>query len=53
LRIEFLDEDAVSVERTIRLYEDALAGRRDAKQLWRELKATGQYGVTRGPLAIL
>ena len=48
LRIEFLDEDAASVERIIGLYRDALAGRRDAKKLWRELKATNQYGVTRG-----
>jgi putative protease len=30
-----------------------MAGRRDAKNLWRELKATGKYGVTRGPLSVL
>ena len=53
LRIEFLDEDAASVERVIALYRDALEGQRDAKKLWRDLKATGQYGVTRGPLAVL
>jgi putative protease len=53
LRIEFLDEDAAAVERTVRLYQDVLAGRRDANNLWRELKASNQYGVTRGPLAIL
>jgi putative protease len=53
LRIEFLDEDPASVERVIGLYRDALAGRRDAKKLWRDLRATGQYGVTRGPLAVL
>jgi U32 family peptidase len=53
LRIEFLDEDAASVERTVSLYQDVLAGRRDANNLWRELKASNQYGVTRGPLAIL
>ncbi len=53
LRIEFLDEDASSVERTIGLYRDALEGRRDAKRLWRDLQATGHYGVTRGPLAVL
>jgi U32 family peptidase len=53
LRIEFLDENAESVERTIKLYQDVLAGRRDARQLWRDLRATGQYGVTRGPLAVL
>jgi putative protease len=53
LRIEFLDQDAASVERIIGLYRDVLEGRRDAKELWRDLKATGQYGVTRGPLAVL
>jgi U32 family peptidase len=53
LRIEFLDDDASSVDRTVRLYQDVLAGRRDANNLWRELKASNQYGVTRGPLAIL
>jgi putative protease len=53
LRIEFLDESAASVDRTVRLYQDVLAGRRDANNLWRELKASNQYGVTRGPLAVL
>ncbi len=53
LRIEFLDEDGPSVERIIGLYRDVLEGRRDAKKLWRDLKATGQYGVTRGPLTVL
>ena len=32
---------------------EAIAGRRDPKTLWRDLKATGKYGVTRGALAIL
>jgi putative protease len=53
LRIEFLDEDMASTKQTISLYQDVLAGRRNAKDLWRELKASNQYGVTRGPLAIL
>ena len=53
LRVEFLDEDAASVERILALYQDALAGRRDAKTLWKELKANNQYGVTRGALAVL
>ena len=53
LRIEFLDDDAASVTRIIGLYRDVLTGRRDAKNLWRELKATNQYGVTRGALALL
>lgn len=53
LRIEFLDDDATSVRGIIRLYRDAIEGRRDSKNLWRELKATNQYGVTRGQLAVI
>jgi len=53
LRVEFLDDDAARVSRTLALYHDALAGRRDVKDLWRALKATSRYGVTRGPLAVL
>ncbi len=53
LRVEFLDDDPASVTRLIGLYRDAIAGRRDVRNLWRELKATGQYGVTRGSLAIV
>jgi putative protease len=53
LRIEFLDEDPASVQRTIRLYRDVIAGTCDGKSLWRELKAANQYGVTRGPLAVI
>ena len=53
LRVEFLDEDGASVERVLGLYRDVLEGGRDARKLWRDLKATAQYGVTRGPLAVL
>ncbi len=53
LRIEFLDDPPEQVARTIGLYADALAGRREPGTLWRDLKATGKYGVTRGALAIL
>jgi putative protease len=53
LRVEFLDDAPASVTRIVGLYRDAIAGRRDVGNLWRELKATGQYGVTRGALAIL
>ena len=53
LRIEFLDDTPETVARTLGLYADALAGRRDARTLWRELKATNVYGVTRGQLAVL
>ena len=53
LRIEFLDEEPTSVERIIGLYQDTLAGRRDSRRLWKDLKASNQYGVTRGPLVVL
>jgi putative protease len=53
LRIEFLDDTPEAVGRTIGLYREAIAGRRDAATLWRDLKALGRYGVTRGALAVL
>ncbi len=53
LRIEFLDDDAATVSRIIGVYRDVLDGKRDAKKLWRELSASGKYGVTRGPLSVL
>ena len=53
LRIEFLDDSPADVARTIGLYRTALEGNRDVKTLWRELKASNQYGVTRGPLNVL
>ncbi len=53
LRIEFLDDSPRAVERIVALYRETIAGRRDGKTLWRELKASNQYGVTRGPLALL
>ena len=53
LRVEFLDDPPAVVTRTLGLYADALAGRRDARTLWKDLKATSHYGVTRGPLAVL
>ncbi len=52
-RVEFLDDSPEAVTRTLQLYIEALKGGRDPKTLWRDLKATGKYGVTRGALAIL
>lgn len=53
LRVEFLDDSPAAVAKTLNLYREAAAGLRDGKTLWRELRATNQYGVTRGPLAVL
>jgi len=53
LRIEFLDDSPEDVARIVGLYRETLNGERDGKTLWRALKASNQYGVTRGPLAVL
>jgi putative protease len=53
LRVEFLDDDPDDVARTITLYREVIAGQRDGKALWRNLKAASHYGVTRGPLAVI
>jgi putative protease len=53
LRVEFLEEDEGSVGRVLGLYRDAIDGRRPATKLWKDLKATNRYGVTRGQLAVL
>lgn len=52
-RVEFLDETPEAVGTTLALYAAALAGQRDPRSLWRELKATNRYGITRGQLAIV
>lgn len=53
LRVEFLDDHPEVVTRTLGLYNDAINGLRDARTLWKDLKATNQYGVTRGQLAVV
>jgi putative protease len=53
LRVEFLNDNPESVEQVLSLYRDAIDGRRDARLLWKALKATNHYGVTRGQLAVL
>ncbi|WP_017755185.1 DUF3656 domain-containing U32 family peptidase [Calidifontibacillus oryziterrae] len=49
-RIEFLEENAEKVKEVIRLYREALEGKRTGSSVWRQLKATNQLGVTRGQL---
>lgn len=53
LRVEFLNDGPEAVEHVLSLYRDAIDGRRDARLLWKALKATNHYGVTRGQLAVL
>ncbi len=49
-RVEFVDESADEVARTLRAYEALFSGRTSGAELWRELKLLNQMGVTRGQL---
>ena len=49
-RLEFLNETADQVARTITKYRELLSGQITGAQLWRELKLFNQLGVTRGQI---
>jgi putative protease len=49
-RVEFLNEPADQLKRTVTMYKDLLAGKGDGASLWRELKLISHLGVTRGPM---
>ncbi len=49
-RVEFVDEDAATVTRTLGRYRALLRGEASAEQVWRELKLHSQLGVTRGQM---
>lgn len=49
-RIEFVDESAFEVERTLLQYGRLLRGEISGADLWREFKLINQMGVTRGQL---
>ena len=49
-RVEFLNEPADEVRRTITKYRQLLRGEISGTQLWRELKLFNQLGVTRGQM---
>jgi putative protease len=49
-RIELLEESARETQRVIRSYQALLQKERAGEDLWRELKAQSQLGVTRGTL---
>jgi len=49
-RVEFVNEDAAEVERTVAHYRRLLAGEITGGELWRELKLMNQLGVTRGQM---
>ncbi len=49
-RLEFLEESPDQIAATIGLYRQLLSGQVSGRQVWTELKATNQVGVTRGTL---
>jgi putative protease len=49
-RVELLDEDTATAHKTIRAYQDLLAGRTDAFSLLNEVQALEKLGVTEGTL---
>ncbi|MEQ1751857.1 MAG: DUF3656 domain-containing protein, partial [Prosthecobacter sp.] len=50
-RVELLEQTRDEATRTIRTYQDLLAGQRGGEDIWRDLKAQSQLGVTRGTMA--
>lgn len=52
-RLELLREEPSEAGRLIALYQAALCGEADGAQLWRQVKALNQLGVTRGTLQLL
>ena len=49
-RVEFVNESAEEVQRTLRRYDQLLRGEITGAELWRELKLLNQLGVTRGQI---
>jgi len=49
-RVEFLDEEADEIARTVGRYRQLLAGEITGAELWREFKLINQLGVTRGQM---
>ena len=51
-RVEFVDEDAVTVTRTLEKYQALLKGELEGTALWNDLKVLNQLGVTRGTMRV-
>lgn len=51
-RVEFVDEDAATVSRTLEKYQALLKGDIDGTALWNDLKVLNQLGVTRGTMRV-
>ncbi|HWZ92264.1 MAG TPA: DUF3656 domain-containing protein [Polyangiaceae bacterium] len=52
-RIELVRESTEETLRVVRAYRDLLDGRSAGRQVFRELRASGGYGVVRGSLRVL
>jgi putative protease len=50
-RVELLEEDKAESAEILRTYQELMTGKRDEHDIWRDLKAQSQLGVTRGTLA--
>jgi putative protease len=50
-RVELLEQNREEAARVIRTYQDLLIGQRGGEDIWRDLKAQSQLGVTRGTMA--
>jgi putative protease len=50
-RLELLDEDSATAERTIRAYQDMISGQSDVITLLEQVEAIEKLGVTEGTLA--
>jgi len=50
-RVELLEQNKDDAARVIRTYQDLLSGARGGEDIWRDLKAQSQLGVTRGTMA--
>lgn len=52
-RIELVRESEAQVAQLVTVYRALIRGERSAKDVWRELKTPGGYGVVRGSLRVL
>jgi len=52
-RVELLEEGKTESAEILRTYQELLAGNRDEHDIWRDLKAQSQLGVTRGTMVEL
>jgi putative protease len=50
-RVELLEQSREETTRIIQIYQNLLAARRGGEDIWRDLKAQSQLGVTRGTMA--